>query len=104
MTIHALGCQMAQLFRSKLPGIEAIGKNMSNPLCFLQRVSHAESKQVDVWALGCLVVEVISNRLPHEAGAIWCLMFANFSIYLHMRLPNRDLTFKTHNMPIIAYQ
>lgn len=24
--------------------------------------------QVDVWALGCLVVEIISNRLPHEAG------------------------------------
>ena len=22
--------------------------------------------KVDVWALGCLVVEVISSRLPHE--------------------------------------
>lgn len=24
------------------------------------------TEKVDVWALGCLVVEVISNRLPHE--------------------------------------
>ncbi|CAK8999968.1 Protein kinase byr2 (MAPK kinase kinase) (MAPKKK) (Protein kinase ste8) [Durusdinium trenchii] len=24
------------------------------------------TEKVDVWALGCLVVEVISSRLPHE--------------------------------------
>ena len=24
--------------------------------------------EVDIWALGCLIVEVISSRLPHEDG------------------------------------
>lgn len=28
--------------------------------------------KVDVWALGCLVVEVISSRLPHEASCPTC--------------------------------